>query len=100
MSASVVPNRATDTASASPFSRRNAPAGIVVSSHRTRSTWRAHAFALPVAVVLFVALGAGLRVSPSLSRWSATAWLVGLVVSGAPVVWRTLRAAAAGHFAT
>src|SRR5690242_6615684 len=27
-------------------------------------------------------------------------WLVGLVITGAPVVWRTIRSALSGHFAT
>ena len=56
--------------------------------------------ALPAAALAFVALGAGARLWPSLAHWSSAIWLVGLALTGLPLVWRTLRAAAGGHFAT
>jgi heavy metal translocating P-type ATPase len=54
----------------------------------------------PLAAVAFVLVGAALRLAVSDIRWGDGAWLLGLIVTGAPVVWRTLRRVAAGHFAT
>ncbi|MEW5917676.1 MAG: heavy metal translocating P-type ATPase [Gemmatimonadota bacterium] len=55
--------------------------------------------AWPVAAVVFAALGLSLLLIAG--RHAAdVVWLVGLAVVGAPVVWRTLRQVAGGHFAT
>jgi heavy metal translocating P-type ATPase len=54
-----------------------------------------------IAVLALLMIGSGLAVrlagEPSLA---ATVWLVGLVVTGAPLVWRTLRGIARGQFAS
>src|SRR5512143_3650208 len=54
---------------------------------------------LPLSAIVLIVVGAVVRyaVSPSLST---QLWMVGLVVTGAPVVWGTLRAAGRGRFAT
>ena len=54
---------------------------------------------LPLSAIVLIVVGAVVRyaVSPSLST---QLWMVGLVVTGAPVVWGTLRAAGHGRFAT
>jgi heavy metal translocating P-type ATPase len=55
---------------------------------------------IPVAPILFALAGTALFLSPTTQAWGKTAWLVGLVVTGSPVVWRTLRNVVRGHFAT
>jgi heavy metal translocating P-type ATPase len=55
---------------------------------------------LPAEAVVFGLAGAALRLSNVDPWWSAATWLTGLVVTGLPVVWRTLRRVATGHFAT
>ena len=55
---------------------------------------------LPAAALLALAAGAVLRASPLTARHAATVWLAGLAVLGLPIVWRTLRDATRGHFAT
>jgi heavy metal translocating P-type ATPase len=54
---------------------------------------------LPVLALAFIVAGAILRyaVSPGLA---AEVWMIGLIATGAPVVWGTLRAAGRGRFAT
>ena len=56
------------------------------------------AVALPAGSLLCIAAGLAVRYTagprPALLLWSA-----GLAVTGAPVVWTTIRTAAAGHFA-
>ncbi|HTK47638.1 MAG TPA: heavy metal translocating P-type ATPase [Gemmatimonadaceae bacterium] len=54
---------------------------------------------LPQLALAFLAAGALVRLTSGPSA-SATVWMVGLVVTGAPVVWKTMRSAASGHFAT
>ena len=54
---------------------------------------------LPLSALVLIGIGAVLRytVSPSLAT---EVWMIGLIVTGAPVVWGTLRAAGRGRFAT
>jgi heavy metal translocating P-type ATPase len=54
---------------------------------------------LPVAVVLCIAIGGALYLALG-PRVAHLAWGVALVLTGAPVLWRTLVAARHGHFAT
>ncbi len=61
---------------------------------------RSRAVVLPLATLFVIGMGAAARAGTNgvaASRW---VWLGGLVVVGAPVVWRTLRGALGGHFAT
>jgi heavy metal translocating P-type ATPase len=58
------------------------------------------AAALPIAAVVFAVAGSALRVAVADARWGDAVWLTGLAVTGAPVVWRTLRQVVAGRFAT
>jgi heavy metal translocating P-type ATPase len=60
--------------------------------------WLRPSAALPAAALLFLTLGAAVRASAGHDPGDAV-WLVGLVVTGAPVVWRTLRGLLAGRFA-
>ena len=54
---------------------------------------------LPLSALVLIGIGAVLRytVSPGLAT---EVWMIGLIVTGAPVVWGTLRAAGRGRFAT
>jgi heavy metal translocating P-type ATPase len=54
---------------------------------------------LPLLAFALIGVGIALRylVSPSLAE---EVWMIGLIVTGAPVVWGTLRAAGRGRFAT
>ncbi|OYV65062.1 MAG: hypothetical protein B7Z72_12570, partial [Gemmatimonadetes bacterium 21-71-4] len=61
---------------------------------------RSRAVVLPVATLAVIIAGAVARAGPSGAAASRWVWLGGLIVVGAPVVWRTLRGALAGHFAT
>jgi heavy metal translocating P-type ATPase len=70
----------------------------MMRSDGTRS-WLAVA-AIPFAVITLAAAGALLRVARTDSTWSHWTWMAGLVVTGAPVVWRTFRGMARRHFAT
>src|SRR5512145_1706018 len=54
---------------------------------------------LPIAALAAILIGAALRLWPELAPYSADAWLVGLIVTGAPVVTRTVRGALHGRFA-
>jgi len=65
------------------------------SSGHSRSAGRL----LPQLALAFLAVGAIVRFTSGPSNADAV-WMTGLVVTGAPVVWRTLRRFASGHFAT
>jgi heavy metal translocating P-type ATPase len=65
-----------------------------------REFLRSRAVVLPAATLLVIALGLVERIGPYGASASHWVWLGGLVVVGAPVVWRTLRGALRGHFAT
>jgi heavy metal translocating P-type ATPase len=54
---------------------------------------------LPITVIVFIVAGGALRVA-SAASWGHWVWMVGLVLTGLPVAWRTLRGIARGHFAT
>ncbi|TFG45519.1 MAG: heavy metal translocating P-type ATPase [Gemmatimonadales bacterium] len=54
---------------------------------------------LPGAALLFILAGLFLRLQPDLSGWSRSVWMAGLVLTGAPVVWRTLRGLLRGRAA-
>ena len=53
----------------------------------------------PGLTLAFLAVGAIVRFTAGPSN-ADVVWMIGLVVTGAPVVWRTLRRFASGHFAT
>jgi heavy metal translocating P-type ATPase len=55
---------------------------------------------IPAAAVLFALAGMALRLSRLDPQWAARVWLAGLIVTGAPVLLRTLRAVARMHLAT
>jgi cation transport ATPase len=46
---------------------------------------------LPGAALLFILAGLFLRLQPDLSGWSRSVWMAGLLLTGVPVAWRTLR---------
>jgi heavy metal translocating P-type ATPase len=72
-----------------------------VSPHRgPRAARDVHAYTLPVATAAFLLVGALLRLSPPTREASDAVWLAGLLVTGAPLVWRTAREAFRGRFAT
>jgi len=54
---------------------------------------------LPLAALVAIAAGAVLRIWPQTFPWSGRVWFAGLVLTGAPVVWRTVRGIFAGRFA-
>lgn len=54
---------------------------------------------LPGAALLFILAGLFLRLQPDLSGWSRSVWMAGLLVTGAPVAWRTLRGLLRGRAA-
>lgn len=62
--------------------------------------------ALPVAALVFFVAGAAcwllatLGVAPAALPYADRVWLVGLVITGTPVLWTTLRQALRGQFAT
>ena len=57
--------------------------------------------AVPHVLAVLAAIAIGISLSLSGNAYSAhVVWEVGLVVTGAPLVWQTLRAARRGHFAT
>lgn len=66
----------------------------------TALTWRARTVAGPLVTVLFALVGGTLLLAGFDATWARRTWLAGLLVTGAPVVWRTMRSAARGHFAT
>ena len=55
--------------------------------------------ALPAAAVAVVLAGAALHMTAG-AAWSNVAWSIGLVVTGSPILWRTLRRIVGGHLAT
>lgn len=55
---------------------------------------------IPAAATAFAIGGAAVIVSAPGRPWGQTVWLVGLIVTGLPVLWRTLRSMMKGHFAT
>jgi heavy metal translocating P-type ATPase len=61
---------------------------------------RAREARLPLIVLAVITGGAIVRLSPLDAAWSGAIWLGGLALTGAPVVWRTLRDATRGRFAT
>lgn len=54
---------------------------------------------LPQLALAFLVAGALVRLTAGSARAEAS-WTIGLIVTGAPVVWNTLRRIASGHFAT
>ncbi|HVZ76922.1 MAG TPA: hypothetical protein VG818_02970, partial [Gemmatimonadaceae bacterium] len=55
---------------------------------------------IPIAALAAIALGGAVHVVARSGRAAFWTWAVALVVLGAPVVWRTLRDAFKGRFAT
>lgn len=53
-----------------------------------------------LAAVTLVIIAAGLVLRPVAPQWAQLVWLGGLVVTGAPIVWRTLLEARKGRWAT
>ncbi len=68
--------------------------------HNTLSSMARRAALLPLAAVIFALAGSALRLATDDARWGDTVWLAGLAITGLPVVWKTLRSMASGHFAT
>ena len=66
---------------------------------RSAASQRAAGTLLPQLALVFLAAGAFMRVTTS-ARFATTVWMIGLVATGAPVVWRTVRVALAKRFAT
>ena len=64
----------------------------------TQPKWRA--VALPVGTVLAIGAGAIVRFAASDTVWSQRVWMLGLVITGAPVVARSVRGMLAGQFAS
>ncbi|HKW48058.1 MAG TPA: heavy metal translocating P-type ATPase [Gemmatimonadaceae bacterium] len=57
----------------------------------------------PRAVLAAASIGviiAGFILNLVLPAWAPTVWLVGLIITGAPIVWRTMLEARQGHWAT
>ena len=59
----------------------------------------ARAFALPAAAMLGIAAGVVLRIAGAVDAAHVT-WMTVLILTGLPVVWRTVYQATKGHFAT
>lgn len=55
---------------------------------------------IPIAAVAFALAGSALRIALGDARIGNGVWLAGLALTGAPVVWRTVRQMVRGHFAT
>ena len=58
------------------------------------------AVVIPAAAVLVALAGTALRFSGVDPRWASGVWMIGLIVVGAPVLFRTLRHVARLHLAT
>ena len=58
------------------------------------------AFPLPLLALVFLLLGAALQLSPALGPLGDRVWLGGLILTGAPLVWRTLKGLVHGRFAS
>ena len=54
---------------------------------------------LPGAALLFILAGLFLRLQPDLSGWSRSVWMIGLAVTGLPVVFKTVAGLARGRAA-
>src|SRR5678815_485542 len=54
---------------------------------------------LPLSALAVLAIGATLHFTGT-NELATAVWMIGLIVTGAPVVWGTLRAAGRGRFAT
>ncbi|HEU4721432.1 MAG TPA: heavy metal translocating P-type ATPase [Gemmatimonadaceae bacterium] len=54
---------------------------------------------LPALALAFLAAGAAVRFASGPSN-ADLVWMIGVLITGAPVVWRTMRRFASGHFAT
>src|SRR5690606_29447166 len=54
---------------------------------------------LPFTATAFIIAGAALRLHEPTAAVAHTVWLVGLIVTGVPVVWETLRGMFRGRFA-
>jgi heavy metal translocating P-type ATPase len=63
----------------------------------SRAPW-VRAATLPLATVLVILIGLALQAGPS-PMWALRSWLIGLLVLGLPLVWRTLAGAVHGRFA-
>ena len=63
-----------------------------------RPTW--YTAAAPVAAVLFAITGSALLGVESETDWAARVWMAGLILTGTPVLVRTLRNVTRGHLAT
>ncbi len=59
--------------------------------------WRVTA--RPAAALLTILLGVLLRLQPSTMGWSHRVWLIGLILTGVPLIWRTARRVLRGRFA-
>jgi heavy metal translocating P-type ATPase len=54
---------------------------------------------LPLAALVFLAAGAALSFAPRGAIWRERVWFAGLVLTGVPVSWKTLRGMLRGEFA-
>jgi heavy metal translocating P-type ATPase len=66
---------------------------------RARSFPSLAPLALPAIAILFVVAGTVLHVTVG-EEWSSVVWFGGLVITGAPILWHTLRRIVGGHLAT
>jgi heavy metal translocating P-type ATPase len=73
---------------------KSAPHHAAVRNASRRASSR-----LPLVALAFLIVGTLVRVTAGPSR-ADLVWTIGLVVTGAPVVWNTLRRVMSGHFAT
>lgn len=73
-------------------------AGVAGGIGSLRNRWRASA--LPAAAIIALAAGLIARLWPSGGALSRRIWMIGLIVTGAPVVLRSLREVFRGQFAT
>ena len=60
---------------------------------------RAASYYLPLLALGFLGFGALVRFTVG-SREATIVWMIGLVLTGVPVIWRTIASALRGHFAT
>ena len=82
-SASRVPRPPSPSLSPSPVPRPASPTPSL-ASHILR------AYPLPIAALLFLLIGAALLLWPATRAASEPVWLAGLVLTGSPIVWRTV----------
>ena len=71
---------------------------MTVGPMTMRASWSTAA--APVAAVLFAIAGSALLGMDGGQDWAGRVWMAGLVLTGAPVLVRTLRSVARGHLAT